>query len=116
VPGGQQPGTAQFGTPAEDVSQSARNYELRKLFVRSGNRGELMPKSGRQAQLELMAMRPEAAHKPPVKPRSGRQALVEVVAVRWPQPLSKTAAERRAELTRMRLAPYETAEMARLHE
>ncbi len=40
----------QFGTPAEDVSQSARNYELRKLFVRSGNRGELMPESGRQAQ------------------------------------------------------------------
>jgi uncharacterized protein len=50
------------GAPIEDVVKLSETEELRKLFVRTDNRGNTAPiksKSGRQAQLELMAMRPE---------------------------------------------------------
>ena len=48
------------GAPIEDVVKLAETDELRSLFVRTDNRGNAQPikgKSGRQAQLELLAMR-----------------------------------------------------------
>lgn len=50
------------GAPIEDVVKLSETEELRKLFQRTDNRGNTQPikgKSGRQAQLELMKMRPE---------------------------------------------------------
>jgi hypothetical protein len=60
-------------------------------------------RSGRDALVEVMVLRP----------RSGKDALLETLEQRYAPPV-KTLAERRAELASLRLADYETAEMAGL--
>jgi hypothetical protein len=64
-----------------------------------------------------MGMVPGVEHReqPTTKPKSGRQRMLETMAARWPQP-HKTMAQRRAELTRMRYAPYQTAASQGLDE
>jgi HK97 family phage prohead protease len=50
------------GAPIEDVVKLSETNELSKLFTRTDNNGKAAPikgKSGRQAQLELLAMRPQ---------------------------------------------------------
>jgi uncharacterized protein len=49
------------GAPIEDVIKYSECNDLRKLFVRTDNDGTpkpVKPKSGRQAQMEILAMRP----------------------------------------------------------
>jgi hypothetical protein len=51
---------SQTGEPIEDVVKLAEHGELRSLFVRTDNRGPARPskaKNGRQAQMEILAMR-----------------------------------------------------------
>lgn len=88
-----------------------REGELRKLFVRTDNRGYAVTlKTGRQALIELMALSP-VAHKQTCTPTEARKQLTHM---RYPPPL-RTAAEARAQLTRMVMPSYETAESVGLH-
>jgi hypothetical protein len=58
-------------------------------------------------------MKPGVTQRKTLSPAQARKILTDM---RYPQPRPKTPAELRAELTRMRYSPYETAEMAGLHE
>lgn len=93
----------QFDADPQDVYTLAREDELRKLFRRTDNRGNRI--SGRQALLQLMAMKPVVPQRKPMTHSQRRKMLTDC---RYPAP-RKTMSERRAELTRMALPPYQTA-------
>ena len=92
----------------------ARDNQLSKLFVRTDTRGPpATTLTGRQALVQLLAMKPGVTQRKTLSPAQARKILTDM---RYAQPRPKTPAELRAELTRMRYSPYETAEMAGLHE
>jgi hypothetical protein len=111
---------AQCDAPLRDVLGLARDNQLSKLLVRTdidGGKPAKKPKSGRQAWIETMGMKDAVEHRESAKkPKSGREALIETLGCRWTSLAPKTAAQRRAELTRMRYGPYQTASEVGLDE
>jgi uncharacterized protein len=97
----------QMDAPEQDIFDMARRDELRKLFTRSDNRGPqslTTTKTGRQALIELMALHP-SAQRPSRTPAQMRSQLTRM---RLPKP-RKTVAERRAELTKLARPMYQSA-------